>query len=120
MEGVAAVDLLDHDLFADHEPWEVFEALQRDAPVYFHPEAGGGRGFWVLTKFDDVRAVLKDYATFSSEVGGAPRGATSSSSTRPSTAATAASSPPISRRPPWRAGRAGCANSSVRAWIRRC
>ena len=24
-----AVDLLDHDLFADHEPWEVFEALQR-------------------------------------------------------------------------------------------
>jgi cytochrome P450 len=68
-----AVDLLDHDLFADHEPWEVFEALQDRAPVYFHPEPDGGRGFWVITKFDDVRAVLKDFATYSSEIGGAAR-----------------------------------------------
>ena len=68
-----AVDLLDHDLFADHEPWEVFEALQAHAPVYFHPEPDGGRGFWVITKFDDVRTVLKDYGTFSSELGGAAR-----------------------------------------------
>jgi cytochrome P450 len=68
-----AVDLLDHDLFADHEPWEVFEALQQQAPVYFHAGADGDRGFWVITKFDDVRAVLKDYGTFSSELGGAAR-----------------------------------------------
>jgi cytochrome P450 len=68
-----AVDLLDHDLFADHEPWEVFEALQQQAPVYFHPGADGDRGFWVITRFDDVRAVLKDYGTFSSELGGAAR-----------------------------------------------
>ena len=68
-----AVDLLDHDLFADHEPWEVFEALQQQAPVYFHPGADGDRGFWVITKFDDVRAVLKDHGTFSSELGGAAR-----------------------------------------------
>ena len=68
-----AVDLLDHDLFADHEPWEVFEALQERAPVHFHPEPDGGRGFWVITKFDDVRAVLKDHGTFSSELGGAAR-----------------------------------------------
>ena len=68
-----AVDLLDHDLFADHEPWEVFEALQERAPVHFHPEPDGGRGFWVITKFDDVRTVLKDYGTFSSELGGAAR-----------------------------------------------
>ncbi len=67
------VDLLDHDLFADHEPWELFDALQREAPVYRHAEPDGGRGFWVITKFDDVRSVLKDYATFSSESGGAAR-----------------------------------------------
>jgi cytochrome P450 len=65
-----AVDLLDHDLFADHEPWEAFDLLQREAPVYFHPEPGG-RGFWALTKYDDVQAVLRDTKTFSSEVGGA-------------------------------------------------
>jgi cytochrome P450 len=65
-----SVDLLDHDLFRDHEPWEMFDRLQREAPVYFHPEPGG-RGFWALTKYDDVRAVLRDAKTFSSEVGGA-------------------------------------------------
>src|SRR5262245_4121638 len=64
------VDLLDHDLFADHEPWEVFDALQRDAPVFFHSEPEG-RGFWALTKYEDVLAVLKDTKTFSSELGGA-------------------------------------------------
>jgi cytochrome P450 len=66
----ATLDLLDHDLFAHHEPWEVFERLQREAPVYFHPEPAG-RGFWALTKYDDVLAVLKDPVTFSSELGGA-------------------------------------------------
>jgi cytochrome P450 len=63
------VDLLDHDLFADHEPWEAFELLQREAPVYFHPEPGG-RGFWALTKYDDVLAVVRDAKTFSNEIGG--------------------------------------------------
>ncbi|MBV9422551.1 MAG: cytochrome P450 [Solirubrobacterales bacterium] len=67
---LTSVDLLDHDLFADHEPWEVFDRLQREAPVYFHPEPEG-RGFWALTKYDDVLAVLRDPKTFSSEVGGA-------------------------------------------------
>jgi cytochrome P450 len=63
------VDLLDHDLFADHEPWEVFDLLQRDAPVYRHPERNG-RGFWAVTKYDDVLGVLRDTKTFSSEIGG--------------------------------------------------
>jgi cytochrome P450 len=68
--ALARVDLLDHDLFADHEPWEVFELLQREAPVHFHPEPAG-RGFWAVTKYADVHAVLRDTKTFSSEVGGA-------------------------------------------------
>jgi cytochrome P450 len=67
--GRLPVDLLDHDLFADHEPWEVFDLLQREAPVYFHPEPDG-RGFWALTRYDDVQAVVRDAKTFSSEVGG--------------------------------------------------
>jgi len=68
-----SVDLLDHDLFADHEPWEVFDQLQREAPVYFHHEPDGGRGFWVLTRYDDVLRVVRDAKTFSSEVGGSAR-----------------------------------------------
>jgi len=64
-----AVDLLDHDLFARHEPWDVLGLLQREAPVYWHP-APDGDGFWVLTRYDDVAAVIRDTKTFSSEVGG--------------------------------------------------
>jgi cytochrome P450 len=67
---LGSVDLLDHDLFADHEPWEVFDLLQREAPVYFHKESDG-RGFWAVTTYDDVAAVIRDSKTFSSEVGGA-------------------------------------------------
>jgi cytochrome P450 len=48
----------------------VFDHLQREAPVYRHPEPDGP-GFWAVTKYDDVRAVLRDTKTFSSEVGGA-------------------------------------------------
>jgi cytochrome P450 len=63
------VNLLDHDLFADHEPWELFDLLQREAPVYFHPEPEG-RGFWAVTKYDDVVTVIRDTKTFSNEIGG--------------------------------------------------
>jgi cytochrome P450 len=66
---LSAVNLLDHDLFADHEPWEVFDQLRREAPVYFHPEPDG-RGFWALTKYDDVAAVVRNPKGFSSELGG--------------------------------------------------
>jgi cytochrome P450 len=67
--GELSVNLLDHDLFADHEPWEVFDVLQREAPVYFHPEPDG-RGFWAVTRYDDVVAVIRDAKTFSNEIGG--------------------------------------------------
>ena len=29
MPGLAGIDLLDHDLFVEREPWEVFDLLQR-------------------------------------------------------------------------------------------
>jgi cytochrome P450 len=63
------IDLLDHDLFAEREPWDVFELLRHDAPVYWHEEPGG-RGFWNVTRYDDVVAVLKDTETYSSALGG--------------------------------------------------
>jgi len=69
-QHLGAVDLLDCDLFADHEPWELFERLQRFAPVYRHPEPDGP-GFWAITKYDDVLAVLRAPRLYSSEIGGA-------------------------------------------------
>jgi cytochrome P450 len=63
------VDLLDYDLFAEREPWDVLDLLRREAPVYWHP-APDGDGFWVLTRYDDVAEAIRDTKTFSSEVGG--------------------------------------------------
>jgi cytochrome P450 len=59
-------------MFAEREPWDVFEWLQREAPVYRHPEPDGD-GFWCVTKYDDVLHVLKNAKTFSSQVGGSAR-----------------------------------------------
>ena len=60
--ALADVDLLDHDLFAKREPWDVFEVLQREAPVYRHPEPEGP-GFWCVTRYDDVAAEVSDYVS---------------------------------------------------------
>ena len=65
-------DLLDHGLFAEREPWDVFEWLQREAPVYRHPEPDGD-GFWCVTRYEDVLDVLKLPKVFSSQAGGSAR-----------------------------------------------
>ncbi len=64
------VDLLDQDLFADREPWDVFALLQREAPVYWHPGPEEGDGFWCVTRYHDLVHVLKNARLFSSEANG--------------------------------------------------
>src|SRR5438132_2304893 len=60
------IDLLDRDRFTKGIPHEWFTFLRKEAPVYKHPEPDGP-GFWVVTKYDDVVAVGRDGATFSSD-----------------------------------------------------
>ena len=65
---LAAVDLSDHDAFADRVPYEWFDALRRVDPVHWQPERQG-RGFWAVTTHEDVVRVSKDWGTFSSQIG---------------------------------------------------
>jgi cytochrome P450 len=69
MTCIADIDLSDPDAFVDAVPYEAFALLRREAPVHFNPEKDGP-GFWALTRYEDIRAVHRDAATFSSEVGG--------------------------------------------------
>ena len=52
-------------------PWDYFEVLRRDAPVYWNPPPDRHRmempvtGFWVLSRYEDVAAASKDPAMFS-------------------------------------------------------
>jgi cytochrome P450 len=59
---------LENDVFAERVPHETFALLRREAPVYWY-DWPGGRGFWCVTKHEDVVAVSKDTKTFSSAQG---------------------------------------------------
>lgn len=64
------IDLTDMDRFQQAFPHEWFAFLRREAPVWFHPPTdteGNERGFWVVTKYEDVVAVSRDWQVFSSE-----------------------------------------------------
>jgi cytochrome P450 len=70
MPQLEQVQLADHGLFADRAPLEVFALLRERSPVHWNAEPPPRSGFWAVTRYDDVLAVLKDTETFSSELGG--------------------------------------------------
>ncbi|MEN3974911.1 cytochrome P450 [Emcibacter sp. SYSU 3D8] len=54
--------LMDHATQSD--PFEFYAALHEQCPVYRMPETG----FYMVTRYDDLRQVLKDTDTFSNDV----------------------------------------------------
>jgi cytochrome P450 len=63
-----AVDLTDLSAFEEGRDDELFRALRRDAPLHWNDEPGG-RGFWSVTRYADIRAIASDHETFSSAQG---------------------------------------------------
>jgi len=66
---LADIDLTDLERWAVGTPYDWFAVLRREAPVFWQDERDG-RGFWSLTRYDDVVATSKDYETFSNARGG--------------------------------------------------
>jgi cholest-4-en-3-one 26-monooxygenase len=62
------VNLVDLDRFVPSVPYEMFDVLRHEAPVFWHKE-GGDKGFWAITRYDDVVSVNRDAETFSSARG---------------------------------------------------
>jgi cholest-4-en-3-one 26-monooxygenase len=69
---IADVELHNPDVYVRGVPHDAFRVLRQEAPIYFQKETGDrrGRGYWALTKHEDVIAVSKDPARFSSHRGG--------------------------------------------------
>ncbi|HET6612203.1 MAG TPA: cytochrome P450 [Kofleriaceae bacterium] len=67
--NLSDIDILDPDRYVTGVPYDQFELLRREAPVFWHHEPGGP-GFWAITRHDDVVAIALDAKTFSSERGG--------------------------------------------------
>jgi cholest-4-en-3-one 26-monooxygenase len=66
LEGI---DLLDLDRFQRLEHWEMFDRLRQEDPVSWH-DYPGAQGFWNVVRHEDLVAVNRDTASYSSEAGG--------------------------------------------------
>ena len=62
MKGIADYNLLDPAVMA--APWEFYELLHKEQPVYQMPETG----IYVVTRYEDVMTVLKDTVTYSNVI----------------------------------------------------
>lgn len=60
------IDLLNPTSFSSGQPHDQFAWLRKHSPVHWHEEPGGP-GFWAVTRYDDVRAVDRDFQAYSSE-----------------------------------------------------
>ncbi|MFE3878306.1 cytochrome P450 [Kitasatospora sp. NPDC059146] len=67
----AAVDLGDPATFADPglDLVGYWRTLRDEAPLHWNPPADGRRGFWVLSRHEDILATYRDDAHFTSERG---------------------------------------------------
>ncbi|MFM8350917.1 MAG: cytochrome P450 [Actinomycetales bacterium] len=68
MSTTTSISLADNDLFARGAPWGVFDDLRRHDPVSWQPEPDGNKGFWAVTRYQDIVEVLRDPQTYSSEI----------------------------------------------------
>ena len=62
------VNLWDLEMFREGRAHEAFDFLREHAPVHYH-DRDGATPFWAITRYDDVKAVLRDPMTFSSAKG---------------------------------------------------
>ena len=67
--AIGGVDLADPDTYVSGMPFEAFRKLRRRAPVAWHPHRDGP-GFLALTGYDEILAVSRDSATWSSQTAG--------------------------------------------------
>ncbi len=68
-DTLEGIDLADPDSYVEAIPFEWFDHLRHDHPVMWHPERSPNRGFWAVTRYDDLTAVHMNWETFSSEIG---------------------------------------------------
>ncbi len=67
--SIGGIDLTDPDSYRTGPPLDAFRKLRERAPVAWHPFQDGP-GFLALTGYDEVVAVSRDSATWSSETDG--------------------------------------------------
>ena len=67
--GPADADITDPDTYVAGVPHATFQRLRDHDPVSWWPEHDGGKGFWAITRYDDLLQVSRTVETFSSAQG---------------------------------------------------
>ncbi len=67
MSSTTSINLAELDLFERGAPWAEFAQLRAESPVHWNDEGAFGSGFWAITRYHDIVAVLRDTETFTSE-----------------------------------------------------
>lgn len=67
--GLGLADLVHREQDAIRCPYPIFAELREESPVSFSEELGA----WVVTRYDDIRAVLRDTVRFSSRMPTGPQ-----------------------------------------------
>ena len=65
--------LLEREHWVGGPPLELFKRMRGECPVHWTPQVSelpAAKGFWSVTRADDVHAVSRDWQTYSSELGG--------------------------------------------------
>ncbi len=62
------IDIYNPDTYEAAVPHDQFRLLRDEAPVFWHKHPDGG-GYWVISRYEDVRKVSRDHATFSAQRG---------------------------------------------------
>ncbi len=69
VHGPADADITDPDAYVNGVPYATFDRLRREDPVSWWDEHDGGKGFWAITRYDDLLAVSRQVEIFSSAQG---------------------------------------------------
>ena len=70
MTDLTRLDLTDVELYRDGYPHGAFAQLRRESPVWWqsipaHVTGCADAGFWVLSRYDDIRTANRDTELFS-------------------------------------------------------
>ncbi|MFC6762394.1 hypothetical protein ACFQFQ_27245 [Sulfitobacter porphyrae] len=63
------IDLSDAGMWQGGPPHAEFARLRAEAPIAWNARSDGHRGFWAVSRFDDIAAISRDTALFSSRNG---------------------------------------------------
>lgn len=72
VSSLEEINLLDPELYHRGDPHAAWRLLRARAPVFWHEKGSPGtegKGFWVLSCYDDAAVAYRDSSVFSSETG---------------------------------------------------